>query len=447
VSESNGKAVQMPPNSKEAERCVLGSMLRDNDCIGDVIQVLRGEQFYAAAHATIFEAIVAAYDDGKPVDLILLADRLKVDGRIEDVGGYSYLGELWDVAPTAANAIYYAGIVREKHLARRLIAAGHRIAADAQNAAAPADELVDAAEREVFAIADCGRTGDARAVPGLVAEAFDRIDARATHGGGGVMTGFHDLDDMTAGLQDSELILLAARPSVGKTACSLAIVHHAAMVGGHAVFYASLEQGRIELVERLLCMEGQVNSHRLRTGKLEGDDMERLVEAGDRLRNGCRSVFIDDSAGQTVTRIAANARRLKSRYGIKLVVIDYLGLIEAEGHRRGTGREEELSTMTRRLKHLAKELNLPVLTLAQLNREVEHRAEGRPKLSDLRGSGSLEQDADTVFMLHRLDTNDGSPLVNLQVEKQRNGPTGDVTLYFREEFIRFENFAGGAPAG
>jgi replicative DNA helicase len=444
-----GAVDRLPPQSREAERCVLGSMLRDNGVIGDVLQIVRMENFYTDAHQKIFQAIQTLYDKGQPVDSALLAEALKEQKYIEDIGGYGYLGELWEAAPTAANAEYYARIVRDKAVVRHLIHASTEVLRDSYDQAMPADELLESAERKILDIAQMGIIGQTYTLDQAVKEAYDRMDARQQPDQAsisGLPTGYLDLDDKTAGLQNSELIILAARPSVGKTALALNIVRHAAVEEQQPVFFVSLEQSRIELAERLLCCQARVDSHKLRKGHLGSDDMQKLIEAGGILKDA--KVYIDDTPGQGMLRIAANARRLKLRHKIKLVVIDYLQLIEPDNRR--DSRQEQVSHISRRLKFLARELAIPVLALAQVNRSSEDRQDHKPRLADLRESGSIEQDADTVIIMHRpelYEPGQHEGVVELLVAKQRNGPTGELTLTFLKQFMRFENFAVEAPFG
>jgi replicative DNA helicase len=395
-------AERLPPQSEEAERSVLGSMLRDNAVISDIVQVVRAESFYSDAHQKIFQAIVSLYDKGHPVDVILLADELKQRGQIEDIGNYGYLGELWEAAPTAANAEYYARIVRDRALVRNLIHVSTEILRDAYDGVQPAEELLNTAERKVFEVAQLGVTGQTYTLDQAIEIAFDRIDKRHSGEGvdlSGLPTGYADLDEITAGLQNSEMIIIAARPSVGKTAFALNLSRNIIVEGKQPIFFVSLEQSRIELAERLLCCQARVDSHRLRKGTLSAEDMQKLIEAGGVLSKA--QLFIDDTPGQSMLRISANARRLKMRQKIKLVVIDYLQLIEPENRR--DPRQEQVAQISRRLKALARELEIPVVALAQVNRSSEDRQDHRPRLADLRESGSIEQDADTVMLLHRPD--------------------------------------------
>jgi replicative DNA helicase len=440
------EAERLPPQSREAERCVLGSMLRENAVIADVVQIIRQENFYFDAHQKIFQAIIDIYDAGHPVDLIILADKLKQQGFIEDVGGYAYLGDLWECAPTAANAEYYAHIVRDKGIVRNLIHASTEILRDAYDQIQSADDLLAKAEREILNIAEKGVTGTTSTLQQAISEAYNRMDARKKGGHSdlsGVPSGYVDLDHLTAGFQNSELVILAARPSVGKTAMALNFVRNIVVNERIPVFFVSLEQARIELAERLLVSQSRVDSHKLRKGALNSDEMQRILDAGGTFHKS--KLFIDDTPSQNMLRIAANARRLKLREKIRLVVIDYLQLIEPENRR--DPRQEQVSQISRRLKFLARELEIPVMALAQVNRTSEDRQDHRPRLSDLRESGAIEQDADTVLMLHRPGKADGGiddNLIEVIVAKQRNGPTGDVTLTYLKQFMRYENHAIGA---
>lgn len=441
---------QLPPQSRDAEQSVIGSCLRENSVVNDVLQFIKPDNFYFDAHQKIFQAITDIYNDGHPVDLVILADRLKSQKYLDDIGGYQYLGELWDAAPTAANAEYYAKIVRDKAITRNLIHASTEILRDAYDQVMPADELLGAAERKVLDIAEKGVTSSTSTLYEAISEAYTRLDTRMgrtdPNAISGLSTGFIDLDQITAGLQNSELIILAARPSVGKTAFSLNIIRHIIVEEQHPVFFVSLEQSKIELAERLLASQSKVDSQKLRKGLLNSDDIGKLHAAGDVLRNA--KLFIDDTPAQGMLRICAQARRLKLRHGIRLIVIDYLQLIEPENRR--DPRQEQVAQISRRLKFLARELNIPVIALAQVNRASEDRQDHRPRLADLRESGSIEQDADTCFMLHRPGKFDGGVednIIEVIVAKQRNGPTGEVTLTYIKQYMRYENYAGQGTFG
>lgn len=449
MSTEQGRADRLPPYNKEAEQSVLGSMLRDNKVIDDVVRILREPTyFYTDAHQKIFRGILDLYAvKGHPVDLVTLSDWLHEQKFMEDVGKAPYLAELWDAAPTAANAEYYARIVREKGMIRSLIHANTEILRDAYDQAMPAEDLLEAAERRILEIAELGSAGDAVELKTAMREAFDRIDARTDRNNvsqSGVPSGYLDLDEKTAGFQSSELIIIAARPSVGKTSLALNILRNVVVDHELPAFFVSLEQSRVELAERLLCCHARVDSHKLRKGHLGADDFSKISEAGDILSRA--KLFIDDTPGQGMLRIAANARRLKSKHDIKLIAIDYLQLIEPDSKR--DSRQEQVAAISRRLKFLARELHIPVIALAQLNRSTEDRQDHKPRLSDLRESGSIEQDADTVMLLHRPDYYEPGQqegVVEVIIGKQRNGPTGEVTLTYIKQFMRFENFAVEAP--
>ncbi len=440
-------AERLPPQNRDAERSVLGSMLRDNSIIGDVVQILRVENFYADAHQKIFQAVVTLYDKGHPADLVTLAECLQEQKQLEDIGGYAYIAELWDASPTSANAEYYARIVRDKAVVRNLIHSCNEILRDSYDQAQPADELLEGAERKIFDIAQLGITGQTFTLEQALAETYDRIDTRHQRDQmtiSGLPTGYLDLDEKTAGLQNSELVIIAARPSVGKTSLALNIARHIIVEEKQPAFFVSLEQSRIELTERLLCCQARVDSHKLRKGHLGSEDMQKLIESGGTLRNA--KLFIDDTPGQGMLRIAANARRLKMRHGIKVVFIDYLQLIEPDNRR--DSRQEQVAHISRRLKFLARELHIPVVALAQVNRSSEDRQDHRPRLADLRESGSIEQDADTVMLLHRpelYEPGQHEGTVEVIIAKQRNGPTGEITLTYLKQFMRFEDFAVGIP--
>ena len=444
MSPERETAERLPPHNRDAERSVLGSMMRDNKVIPDVVQSLRADDFYVFAHQKIYGAMAELYVvQGKPADPVTVADYLEEKQLTPDVGGPAYLVELWDAAPSAANAVYYGEIVRQKAIVRNLIHACNELQRDAYDQVMPAHELLDSAERRILEVAELGVTGSTTTLQQALNEAYDRIDARKGKdyaSVSGVPTGYIDLDSLTAGFQNSELIVIAARPSVGKTAFALNILRHIAVEENMPAFFVSLEQARIELAERLLCCQARVDSHRLRKGQLSSDDMDRLIAGGEVLRQA--HIFIDDTPGQSMLRIAANARRLKLRHDIRLVAIDYLQLIDPDNRR--DSRQEQVAAISRRLKFLARELKIPVIALAQVNRSSEDRQDHRPRLSDLRESGAIEQDADTVFLLHRPEYHEPGQhegLVEVIVGKQRNGPTGEVSLMYIKQFMRFENFA------
>lgn len=440
---------RLPPQSREAERAVLGSILRDNTVIGDVVQIIRTDNFYSDAHQKIYQAMITLYEKGHPVDLMLLADNLKELKQIEDIGGYGYLAELWDATATAANAVFYARIIRDKAVVRHLIHAGTEILRDAYDQSMPADELLEGSERKILDVAQMGIIGETYTLKQAISEAYDRIDTRVQSDASsisGLSTGYHDLDEKTAGLQNSELVVIAARPSHGKTAFALNVARHIALEENQPVFFVSLEQSRTELAERLLCCQAKVDGHKLRTGHINPDDMQRIIEAAGELRRA--RMFIDDTASQGMLRIAANARRLKLREGIRCVIIDYLQLIEPDNRR--DNRQEQVAGISRRLKFLARDLKIPVVALAQVNRGSEDRSDHTPRLSDLRESGAIEQDADTCMLLHRpemYEPGQHEGIMEVHIAKQRNGPTGQITLTYLKQFMRFENQAVEPPFG
>jgi replicative DNA helicase len=444
MPEQDQRATQ-PPNDKEAEKGVLGSLLRDNHLVADVVRKLRAEDFYHFAHQKIFEGLTELCNQGKPADPVTLADFLNEKQLIADIGGHAYLVDLWDSAPTLGNAEHYADIIRQKSIVRNLIHSCTEIQKDALDQSLPAEELLGSAERRILEIAELGVRDHTRTLQQAIEEAYDRLDARKRHGASsGIATGYIDLDNLTAGLQNDELVVLAARPSVGKTSFALNVIRHVIVEEARSVLFVSLEQSRIEIAERLLCCHARVDSHKVRKGNLSADDMDKLISAGEVLSQS--KLFIDDTPGQNMLRIAANARRLKHRHDVGLVVIDYLQLIDPDSRR--DSRQEQVAAISRRLKFLARELHIPVVALAQVNRSSEDRQDHRPRLSDLRESGAIEQDADTVMMLHRPELHEPGQhegIIEVIVAKQRNGPTGEATLTFIKQYMRFENHAVDMP--
>ncbi len=425
---------------REGERAVLGGVLRWPTGIADVAELLRPQDFARDNHGLIWRAILALWDDGKPVDLRSVADELHRQGHVANIGGYEYLAALWDETPTGANAVYHATRVRERAIIRSLHYAGSEIAAsaDLEKPTGSPDQLLEQAEQLVFGIAQMGASGQAVPLAEAVTETADVIDRRHKEHRNlsGLSTGYLDLDTLTCGLQEGELVVVAARPSVGKTAFALNLMRHP-LANGCPVFFASLEQRRTEVAERLLVREARVDGQHVRLGLCTSEELARMAAAVDVVRPW--PLFIDDAGSQTVTRIAATARRLKLKHGLALVAVDYLGLVQP-GNLRDP-RHEQIGQIARRLKQLARDLNTPVVLLAQLNREVEHRG-GKPRLADLRDSGEVEQHADVVMMLHRQENKQPhEPDVECLIRKQRNGPLGDVPFTFLRPCMRFENFA------
>jgi len=425
---------RLPPQNMDAERSVLGSMLRDNGVIDDVTAIVRAEHFYTDAHQKIFLSLVALHDGGKPADMVTLADLLHERKQLDDVGRHAYLGELWDAAPTAGNAEYYARIVRDKGVLRALIHLSNDIQRDAYDETQPAEEAVEEASGRIFALAESlVRSGGLVSASQAVGAALDAYDRWHASGFSGAPTGLLDLDAITAGMRDGELIILAARTSVGKTALGLQIARHVAGVAG-GVFVASLEMGHIDLGGRLIVAEAGLDSYRWQRGSLLAEQIEMALSA--RKEFGGLPLYIDDST-QTFRGIAAAARRVKRLSGLRLIVVDYLQLVPSQAR----NRYEELGEVTRRLKALAKELAYPVLDLAQLSRAAE--TSDKPLLSHLRESGNLEQDADVVWLMYQDKTEEGT--VKLDVAKNRNGRKGGLKLVFLAKHCRFENYAGTLP--
>jgi replicative DNA helicase len=439
----------MPDLTAEAadrlERSVLGGVLRDPRQMAHAAQALTAECFRTDAHRKLWSALAALWDaGGAAVSLAGVADHLHRLGQVADVG-YDYLEKLWDDEPTGAHVAYHAGLVRDHALLRGLALAGAEIEALGRRPAGPAEEMLGAAEAKLFALSRLADQGAAAPLADVIREARDRIDAlnAARSPVSGLATGHRDLDALTAGLQAGDLVVLAARPSVGKTALGLGLARHAALACGAGVLFASLEQASLELGLRLLCAEARVDSQRVRRGVLTRDESGALARAVGVLLPA--PVFVDDGGSQSVLRVAAHARRLARRPGLGLVVVDYLQLVEPED--RKAPRHEQVGRAARRLKALAKELRVPVLCLAQLNREVESRGgDGRPRLSDLRDSGEIEQHADVVLLLHRPPGQHGDVIdVEVLVAKQRNGPVGELTLRYRRPCLRFEDAADATP--
>jgi replicative DNA helicase len=431
----------IPPKTDDTlriERVLLGGLLHSPDALAHVGARLDAADFYGDAHQRIFRAVMGLWANGQPVNLETLANELATRGDIPELGGYGILGELWECDPTGGNCCYACEAVKERSTLRRLKAAAEEITTLAASPTGPADEMLSQAEGLIFRIAD-GRAAETL-VPAsaAVAEAYDRLDAYVTRQGipDGVRTGFTDLDAKLVGLPAGNLILVGARPACGKTTLGLSMANNIAR-DGTGVLFASLEMTRGELTERLLCAGATVDSNRLRRGVLAADERQRIADTGDQLSRG--GLWIDDAASQSVLRIASAARRLKLRNGLAAVFIDYLQLVEPESRREA--RWEQVGGISRRLKALAKDLAVPVVAMVQLNRASEDRADQRPRLSDLRESGSLEQDADTVLLLHRPANVEN--VCEVIIAKQRNGPTGDVSLYYQREFTRFADLAFG----
>ena len=428
----------LPPHNIEAEQSLLGSLLIDRDAVIKVASYVRADDFYQTSNGTIYQAIIDLYNRREPTDFITLTDELTRRERLDTVGGISYLSSLITSVPTAVHVEYYGRIVERTATLRRLIDAGSEIVAIGYQDGVEAEDALDSAERALFAVSETRRTGDFHSIAEVLDRFFDQIDYMQQHRGEvvGVATGFADLDQLTGGLQRSDLIIVAARPSMGKTAFALGVAYGAALQHGKTVGIFSMEMSAEQLVQRLLATETGVDSHRLRLGQINDNEWDRISRAFGRLSEA--NIFIDDSAAAGIMDIRSKARRLQAEHGVDLIIVDYLQLMSG---RRTENRVQEISEISRGLKGLARELNIPVLALSQLSRAVETRADHRPMLSDLRESGSIEQDADIVMFIYREEkydeTTDKKGIAEIVVSKHRNGPVGSINLRFFEQTARF----------
>ncbi len=442
-----------PPLDLTAEMGVLGSVLLNPDVCNDLVLVIRDEDFYDDAHRMLFTHIHAMHDAGQKIDVTLLVSRLKDAGEFELIGGAAYLGKLANSVPNAAHAVYYAQIVRKKSTMRRLIDASTSILRDAYDESQDATELVSQAEQRIFQIQDERNANSASVISEVLKSAMARINARmkGEQLSDGVMTHFTDFDNMTGGLHAGELVILAARPSMGKTAFAMNIAEQVAMKENAPVLFVSLEMSSIELADRLLCSVARVNGSRLRNGTISQEDRLRLVQVAGQISQS--PLYVDDAPSRTVSEVAAVARRISQQEMRKtdgrklgLIVVDYLQLIDPDNPK--DPRQEQVAKIARRLKMLARELKVPILCLSQLNRQAEEGKDHRPKLSHLRESGAIEQDADVVMFVHREDYyHHGEEADELRghaliiIAKQRNGPVGDCELVWERDFTRFSNKA------
>lgn len=431
---------RVPPQNLEAEQAVLGAILLEPEALIAAMERLRSEDFYSVAHQRIFDAIVALNEDNKPFDLITLTARLQDQGELEEVGGVSYLAKLSSAVPTAANVEYYAQIVEEKSMLRRLIRAATQIVSSGYAEGDDVGELLSEAEQRIMELSNRRAAHGFVSIRDVLMEVFERVEHLYNHRGGvtGIPSGFPDLDKMTSGFQRSDLIIVAARPSVGKTAFALNVAQNVAVRAGETVAIFSLEMSAAQLVQRMICAEANVDAGRMRNGELIGDDWEKLSMAIGTLSEA--QIFIDDTPGITVADIRAKCRRLKKEKGLGMIMIDYLQLISGRG-KPGENRQQEVSEISRTLKQIARELEVPVVALSQLSRGVEQRQDKRPMMSDLRESGSIEQDADIVSFLYRDDYYDKETekknIIEIIIAKQRNGPVGTVELVFLKQFNKF----------
>ncbi len=433
------------PESLEAEAAVLGSMLLDPECIGHVVQQITAGAFYRIEHQMLFDAIVSQWEKkNEKFDLLLLRDELKNRKQLEEIGGAEYLVKIAESVPSAANVEQYLQIVKDKQMMRELIAAAGEVLTEAFEDVGNAAERLDRAEQKIFNVTQQKVTGSAVSIKELLTEAFEAIDKREGHHVTGLPTGFAEIDDLTCGLQNGEMIVIAGRPSMGKTSFAMNIAEHIGADNNIPVAFFSLEMSRQQLAERMLCSRALMDSQIVRKGMINDSQYQELVHAASELSE--KPIYVDDTPGITPLELRGKARRLRSRYGIKCVFIDYLQLMSMGG--RVESRQQEVSEISRYLKALARELEVPVVVLSQLNRSPEGREGHRPRMSDLRESGSIEQDADVVALLHREDYyHKGEPdysetnSAEVIVAKQRNGPTDTIELNFNGIYTRFGNKA------
>lgn len=435
--------LRLPPQNLEAEQSVLGAILLDNACLSRALEVLSDEDFYRNSHRKIYRAMLDLAEQGEVIDQITLSEYLQRRGQLDEVGGVVALAELVQAVPTAANIRYHCKIVREKALLRGLISASTEVVTRGYEGTAQVEELLEFAEQSVFKLAQ-GKLGRSFVpVNQVIKESIEIVDhlfnrqEKIT----GVPTGYKDLDDKTAGFQRSDLIVIAGRPSMGKTSLAMGIAQHAAIQHNLTVGIFSMEMSKAQLVLRMLSSEARLDSHRLRTGQLTRDDWVHLTHAATKLEQA--PVYIDDSGSLTVQQMRGKARRLMSECGLDLLIVDYLQLMQGSGD--SESRQQEISDISRALKALAKELNIPVVALSQLSRAVEARRPPIPVLADLRESGAIEQDADLVIFIYREEVyepeTDKRGIADLLVRKHRNGPIGDVPLYFHDKYAKFENLS------
>ena len=450
ANDTRGFQGKLPPQNLEAEMGVLGSILLMHEAIDEVGDVLKADHFYADRHQKIFAAVMGLYENGiRGIDAITLAEELDRRKELDEIGGVDYLLKILEAVPNAANAKYYAKIVRDRWIQRTLAYACTEILGDCYAGTNDTEDVLSSAEQRIFGILEQQEKVEKLQLRDILIDTYDRIRARMELGGSisGLSSGFTDLDGQLNGFQGSELIILAARPSMGKTALVCNIAESVVSDSKKPCLVFSLEMSKLELAERLLCIRAKVNGHRLRAGTLDEIEHEALMNAASELSE--MPMFIDDQPGRTMPQIGAVARRLKRRFGLSIIIIDYLQLIEPED--KNSPREQQVALITRRLKYLSKELHVPVIALAQLNRGVELREDKRPRLADLRESGSIEQDADVVMFLHRpaaYDPEDRPGEADIIIAKNRHGPIGTISLSWLSDSMRFGDLARiQEPAG
>ncbi len=444
---------RIPPQNLEAEQATLGSMMIERSALDKSLDIVKAEDFYRPVHQEIYDCLATLSLRDEPVDMITLTEELRRRDKLEECGGVEYIIALHETVPTAANLEYYARIVAQKSVLRKLITAGTEIVGLGYNEEEDVETLADRAEQIVFQVSQNTSTDGFRPIMPLLQETWDWIDKRFHDKGkaSGVATGFEALDSVTAGLQASDLIIIAARPSVGKTSLAMNIAENASVIGNHTVAVFSLEMSASQLVQRLLCSRAHVNAQRLRTGQLEEEEFSRIAAAAGELSQA--PIFIDDTTDTTALAMRAKCRRLKAQYGLSMVIIDYMQLMR--GHKRTENRQQEVSEIARSLKNLARELKVPVIALSQLSRAPEQRTDKKPVLSDLRESGSIEAEADIVALMYRagyykapgestgpaemLSGHKDYDVTEIIIAKHRNGPTGTIKLGFVRDYANFVN--------
>lgn len=433
-----------PPCNLDAERAILGAALLDAGAVGVASETVKYDQFYLREHRLIFAAMATLYDQEQAIDPITVGDLLRKQGELDDAGGMDYLTELQSMVATAANVTYHAGIVREKSLLRELITASADTTTECMSGEGEAAQILDNAQGRFLLIGESARKGEFVGLGEVVPNTFASIEEAARNQSDvtGLRTGFQQMDHMTSGLQKGDMLILAARPSMGKTSLALNMAYNVATKENEGVAIFSLEMGREQLVLRMLCSATGFNLHNVRRGKLRAEDWPRLTRACDQLSR--TPVYIDDTAGMTILEMKSKARRLQQQHGLGLVIIDYLQLMTGGG--KVESRQQEISMISRSLKGMARDLNVPVIALSQLSRAVESRSDHKPMLSDLRESGSIEQDADVVMFIFREeyynpDDEEAKNKATVIIGKQRNGPTGEFDLHFHKEFTRFSDLA------
>ena len=435
---------KIPPQNIEAEQSVIGSVLLENEALPKALEILKPDDFYYGSHQQVYQCMIELFEKNEPTDLITITEILKRKNQLDEIGGASYLADLSEKIPTAANIEYYAKIVRQKSILRNLIHSATEIVSKASTAEENIEDILDFSEKTIFTIAEQNIKRSFYPLKDILKSTFKNIEYLYEKKEliTGVPTGFTDLDNMTSGFQSSDLIIIAGRPSMGKTAFCLNIAQYAASEANTPTAIFSLEMSKEQLALRMLCSEARVDNHKLRSGFVAESEWGKLSLAAGKLSDS--KIYIDDSPGISVLEMRAKARRLKAEYGLGMVVVDYLQLMGGI-RSRSDSREQEISEISRSLKALAKELNIPVVALSQLNRRVEDRVDKRPHMADLRESGAIEQDADVILFIFRdevyhPDSEEAKGKAEIIIGKQRNGPTGEVRLTFINEYTRFEDF-------